>query len=94
MEDLDADPIVLRSHKGKVLSVDISPDKDNPMVVSSDTNSRIYVWEPITQKLADKVCEAVWRNLSGYEWNHYITKDIPYAPTCEGIEPATAVNQH
>jgi len=83
MENLDANPIVLTGHKGKVLSVEISPDMSNPKIISSDTANSIYVWEPETRKLADMICKIVWRNLSIDEWQHDIARDIPYGEVCK-----------
>jgi hypothetical protein len=38
-----------------------------------------------TARIADMVCERVWRNLTLDEWRQFIGADIPYERTCPNL---------
>jgi WD40 repeat protein len=83
LHQLEETPIVLRGHTGPVLSVAFSPDSQQLATGSHDQTIRL--WQVHTARIADMVCERVWRNLTLDEWRQFIGADIPYERTCPNL---------
>ncbi len=75
-----AEPIVLRGHEGRVLSVAFSPD--GALLASGGADRRVRLWTVETERLLDRACSMVWRNLTHVEWREFVSSDRPYEPTC------------
>ena len=58
-------------------------------ILASGANAEVMLWDmahPVNTaplgRLADLVCEKVWRNLTLEEWRQFVGEDIPYERTC------------
>ena len=52
----------------------------------------MLLWDlthPVTaaplERLAELVCDKVWRNLTLDEWHQFVGEDIPYERTCPNL---------
>jgi len=66
-----------------------SPDSKT---LASGSKDQLMLWDlthPVTAaplgRLADLVCEKVWRNLTLEEWYQFVGEDIPYGRTCPDL---------
>jgi WD40 repeat protein len=55
--------------------------EDNRLI-GSMSDMTIRIWETSSQKLAEKICAVVKRNMTKDEWNVMVGWDIPYETTC------------
>ncbi len=79
-------PALLHGHEGAVWALAFSPDSK---ILASGANAEVMLWDmahPVNTaplgRLADLVCEKVWRNLTLEEWRQFVGEDIPYERTC------------
>ncbi len=75
-----ASPIVLEGHKGAVKTLAFSPDGE--WLAAGSEDGTIRIWMTKTEKIANMVCQKVWRNLTGEEWKEFVGEHIPYECTC------------
>ncbi len=78
----DANPIYIEGHINDVSTLAFSPD--GQYLASGNNGGTIRFDMVNTQKLADIVCQKVWRNLTQEEWKRYIG-DIPYERICSEL---------
>lgn len=78
----DTSPIYKEGHINDVLTLTFSPD--GQYLASGSNGGTIRLDMVNTQKLADIVCQKVWRNLTQEEWKKYIG-DIPYERICSEL---------
>ena len=81
-------PALLHGHEGAVWALAWSPDSKT--LVSG--SKQLLFWDlthPVTAaplgRLAELVCEKVWRNLTLEEWHQFVGTDIPYERTCPNL---------
>ncbi len=79
-EQREPEPIVLRDHSSWVWAVALSPDGEHAVSGGSDRTLRFRVTR--SQRLAEKICGLVTRNLSCEEWRSYMPTELPYEATC------------
>lgn len=73
-------PIVLDDHTDWVMTATYS--QDGSQVITGCKDNYIRIWQVEPQALADRICEAVGRNLTADEWQEYVGEGIPYQETC------------
>ncbi len=83
-------PALLHGDQGGVWALAFSPDSKT--LVSGGDENGVMLWDlthPVNTaplgRLADLVCEKVWRNLTLDEWHQFVGEDIPYARTCPDL---------
>jgi tetratricopeptide (TPR) repeat protein len=58
---------------------------DGKTLASGSRDKTVRRWDWRTERLAEQVCEKVWRNLTWEEWQQFISSDIPYQRTCPDL---------
>ncbi|WP_258104553.1 WD40 repeat domain-containing protein [Marinoscillum sp. MHG1-6] len=74
-------PIVLDDHEDWVMTVSYS--RDGKQIITGSKDNFIRIWQVDPEVLADRICDALNRNLTEEEWKEYVGQDIPYQKTCE-----------
>jgi WD40 repeat protein len=90
----DSVPVVLRGHSEAVTSLAFAPIGGKLASSSNDATIRLWdvVWEKSGGRLADAVCEKVWRNLTLDEWKQFVG-ELPYERTCPNLAPGAGASQ-
>lgn len=78
-------PIVLENHNQSITSVAFTPD--GKYLASGSYDNTVRLWLVSTDRLAEMVCQKVWRNLTMDEWQKFMGDDIPYESTCPNLPP-------
>jgi WD40 repeat protein len=73
-------PIVLNDHDSWVWSIEFSPDGQT--LITGCVDKQIKEWPTNADKMAEKICYKLNRNMSSEEWSRYVAEDIPYEKTC------------
>ena len=84
-----ANPIVLEGCTKPIITLAFSPDGE--WLAAGSQDNTIRIWIAKTKKLADMVCQKVWRNLTFQEWNEFVGEKIPYECTCDNLPPGEGV---
>jgi WD40 repeat protein len=84
------DPIVLGSHEQEAFAVSFAPDGET--LASGGRDQFVRMWIVNTSRLADRVCERVWRNLTEEEWSNHVGDEIPRESTCPDL-PLSVENE-
>ncbi len=80
-----ANPIVLEGHTKAVKTLAFSPDGE--WLAAGSEDGTIRFWIAKTRKIADMVCQKVWRNLTLQEWKDSVGENIHYESTCKDLPP-------
>ncbi len=82
--DLSEPPVSFGDNEGFVVVMQFSPDGE--LIISgSFENSLNLLGRPTNvDLLARNTCNSLTRNMTRYEWNSYVARDIPFEKTCEG----------
>lgn len=79
-DELNDDPLILRSDQQSVTSVAFSPD--GKLLASGSTDHTLRVWTLDLEDLANRVCSKVSRNLSWEEWEKSVGVGVKYQCIC------------
>ncbi|TAL61826.1 MAG: hypothetical protein EPN85_03970 [Bacteroidetes bacterium] len=75
----DLKPIHLKDHKTKVRSLIF--DKENKIIAGCEDKT-IRVWDTSSDKIAEKLCSLLTRNMTLIEWKQFVGEKIEYEKTC------------
>ncbi|MEM6723733.1 MAG: hypothetical protein AAF598_06820 [Bacteroidota bacterium] len=80
-------PMVLRDHRGWVMSVAFFDKfESRQQVITGTGNGDLKRWKLDTKEYADAVCEELPRNMTFEEWDKFIgTDNLEYQYTCPGL---------
>ena len=73
-------PMLFDDHDDWVMTAAF--DHSGTRVLTGSKDGFIRVWEMNVQKLADRICQYLSRDLTEMEWRDYVGPDIPYQATC------------
>jgi WD40 repeat protein len=79
-EDL---PVVMDNNEGFIW--DIVFAKGSDYLVTTTYESEIRIWPTDPAILQNEICNKLERNMSRYEWETYVGKDIKHEITCVGL---------
>lgn len=80
LQKADARPIVFKDQQAKARSITFV--NDHSIAVGMADRS-IRVWELSSEKIVEKLCPLIKRNLSNAEWLQYVGEGIEYQKTCK-----------
>ena len=81
----EAGPLmILPGHVLGIRSVAFSPDGTRLASGSKDKTAIVWTIDN-ADRLAERICQVVWRNLTQAEWDSFIGGDIAYEQTCENL---------
>ncbi len=80
LQQPNANPIVLEGLKKPVITIAFTPDGE--WLAGGSEDGTIRIWIAKTEKMANMVCQKVWRNLTFKEWKELVGEGIPYERTC------------
>ncbi|WKV13149.1 High-affnity carbon uptake protein Hat/HatR [Marivirga harenae] len=84
LSEITQPPIILSDHNDWVWSTDFSAN--NEWIFSASEDGRIHVWPYSIDRMGDKLCDDLDRNMTQTEWATYVGSDLPYEQTCENLE--------
>lgn len=74
---------IFAGHQAQVVSVAVS--QDGRRIVSGSADGSVRVWPNLPTGPADEaICSKLTSNMSDAEWGAWVSKEIPYQPTCPG----------
>jgi WD40 repeat protein len=82
--DLTEPPVTFTDNEGFVLVMQFSPDGQVVISGSYEGNQTLVSRPSHVDYLVRDICNIVSRNMTQYEWNNYVAKDIPLEKTCQG----------
>jgi WD40 repeat protein len=92
LSEITQPPIVLSDHEDWVWSTDFSAN--NEWIFSASEDGKLHVWPYSTDKMGDKLCDELSRNMTQTEWATYIGSDLAYETTCDNLETLTDASQY
>jgi len=87
LSEITQPPIVLSDHNDWVWSTAFSAN--NQWIYSASEDGTLHVYPYSIDKMGDKLCNELERNMTQTEWATYVASDLPYEETCENIEKLT-----
>jgi len=91
LSQINQAPIVLSDHDDWVWSTDFSAK--NKWIFSASEDGRLHVYPYSIDRMGDKLCNELNRNMTTTEWATYIGADLPYEETCENLEKLSDAGQ-
>lgn len=90
LSEITQPPIVLSDQNDWVWSTDFSAN--NEWIFSASEDGALHVYPYSIDRMGDKLCDDLTRNMSQTEWATYIGADLPYEETCENSDKLNARN--
>lgn len=84
LSEITQPPIVLSDHDDWVWSTDFSAN--NEWIFSASEDGKLHIWPYSIDRMGDKLCDDLERNMTQTEWATYVGSDLPYEKTCENLE--------
>ncbi|MBV8347331.1 MAG: hypothetical protein JOZ49_07310, partial [Mycolicibacterium sp.] len=75
-------------HHDGVVGVAFDPSGSRIVSASADGTLRIWPDPPPTVDPSNALCDKLTENMSKKTWQVYISRNVPYAPTCPGLPVA------
>lgn len=75
-------------HHDGVVGVAFDPSGSRIVSASADGTLRIWPDPPPTVDPSNALCDKLTENMSKKNWQVYISRNVPYAPTCPGLPVA------
>lgn len=90
LSEITQPPIVLSDHNDWVWSTDFSAN--NEWIFSASEDGKLHVWPYSIDRMGDKLCNELERNMTKTEWAIYVG-DLPYEQTCDNLDELTDAGQ-
>jgi energy-coupling factor transporter ATP-binding protein EcfA2 len=84
LSEITQPPIVLSDHDDWVWSTDFSAN--NEWIFAASEDGKLHVWPYSIDRMGDKLCDDLERNMTQTEWATYVGSDLPYEETCENLD--------
>ncbi|WP_375579600.1 High-affnity carbon uptake protein Hat/HatR [Marivirga tractuosa] len=91
LSEITQPPIILSDHNDWVWSADFSAN--NNWIFSASEDGKLHVWPFSIDRMGDKLCNELERNMTHTEWATYVGSDLPYEETCENLDELTDASQ-